>query len=192
MISSSENKFSLLQTFLNRSLFSILPVSVDFDDKKALSVIELINGYTQQFEFNDEVIMQSIRHRLIEAIGRNVGQGEDYGSGFPFDLMEKYQNELEFNIETELIDDILEWSNTSTFYEFATLTTDETVEYFYRVKEKPLELIPYSTVALLSFEIIENAFQSEFKELEQLCMIKIPDFKWKEILDKGDSIEKYL
>lgn len=192
MKNANEFTYPFLAEFLSPSLFSILPLMEGFNDTKALLVVETLKQHVNQSKFKDDEISLILRNKLIESIGRNVGQGENHGSGFPFDLMERLKNNLEFDINEGLIEDVMAWGNSPINYEFVTLINDKQEEYYFQTKDKPLELVPYTKVANLSYEILEKAFEDEFAKLEMFILTEIPADVWENILSKDEKIEKYL
>lgn len=158
MKKTSPFDFQYLKDFLSPSLFSEFPSMEGFNDKKALFVIETCKQHMGQSPWWEDEISSTMRDKLIEAVARNVGSGENYGSGFPNDLLDKINNKLEFEINEKLIQDILFWGYGMPEYTMVTISNTKNEQYFFQSKKEPKELISYSTMAALAYNILNKVY----------------------------------
>ncbi len=136
MIDNAPHQYPNLHNFLNRSLFSLFPVSEGFSDKTALQFIDICkeHGVYQLWEHDD--INTLIGNSLIESIARNVGSGENYGFGFPNDFLEKLEHEIESEIDEGLLNEILSWGSIISLHDYNRLSIQDgdDTEYFTVIK----------------------------------------------------------
>lgn len=192
MKTSASTTSSALQNFLSHSLFSEPAHELDFNISKTLPVHDLLKQHMAKYIDTKGQINKIICERLLEAIARNFGQEENYGYAYPTDLLDWFDNKLEFEINDQLIQEILFWGKSTTDYEFVKVQKNEEEEFYYLTKEKPLELIPHQTIAKMAFDIIEKAFQTEYRQLKNYILKNIDPEAWVSILNKDESVEQFL
>lgn len=192
MKKTSPFEFQFLKELLSPSLFSEFPLMEGFNDKKALFVIDTCKQHIGQTKWWEDDISTMMRDRLIEAVARNVGSSENYGFGFPNDLLDNINTKLEFEINERLIQDILYWGNGMSEYSMVTISNDKNELYFFQSNKETRELISYSTMASLTYNVLKLSLYYEYERLKNFILTKIPFEAWKSILNEGESIEKYL
>jgi hypothetical protein len=184
-----KTNFSLLKDLLSVSIFSVSLFPEGFSDTKAVYVIDTCKPLLEKQ--NDE-IENLIVSLLLESFARNVGSGENYGSGFPYDLMERIETKIHGEISENLICDILEWAfNISDHRLIEIQRDDERVYYFENLTDKR-ELIAYSTMADLAYRAIAMKFETTYEIFKMKILCRVPSDSWTPVLDKGENIEKFL
>jgi hypothetical protein len=188
------NEYQFLRDFLSSSLFSDFPLMEGFSDTKAIFVIDTFKKYGVSSMWKGDVIKTVIGDRLIEAVARNVGHGENHGFGFPHDLIGKLEQEFESQINEGLIVDALLWGYDISIDDYDTIiiSRGNEREYYYQNKKNTMELISYSTLASWAYKALERQFYKEYKNLNNYILNRIPQDNWSSILGKGTSIEEYL
>lgn len=183
-------RYPRLGELLGVSLFSQTNFTEEFSDEKALKVINLCRKYIS-FTSQDGEIKPLMNNILIEALARNVGSGENYGFGFPYDFLEKIEHHLETDVNEFLIYEIMEWGYGMADHDFITITKNKEVEYFFQSEKEQRELISYQTMSTLAYKTIESNFDMEYERFQRR-ILEIPGDEWKGIVDKDETIEKYL
>lgn len=189
MKSEVKPRFPHLENILKTSLFSQVTLTDNFSDKKALAFIEACKGYV---DANQSEVQSLIKNLLLESIARNIGAGENYGSGFPYDYLEKLNHKLSTEIDEGLLCDILEWGYNMTDLEMVTISKNNLDEYFFQNKKEPRELISYETICVISQRAFESQFYLEYERLTNIILCNIPAKAWITVIAKEETIEKYL
>lgn len=183
-------RFPRLNELLSVSLFSQSNLMEGFSDKKALQVIEVCKKHLK-YSNNDGEIKHLMNNILIEALARNVGSGENYGFGFPYDFLKKIEHKMASEINEFLIYEIMEWGYGMADHDFITITKNKQEEYFFHSEKAPRELISYQTMSNLAYGAIEKSFNLEYERF-QSKVLGIPIKEWSGIISKDETIDKYL
>lgn len=186
-------EYQFLRNFLSSSLFSDFPLMDGFSDTKAIFVIDICKKHEVSSIWKGDVIKAVIGDRLIEAVARNVGHGENHGFGFPHDLLGKLEHEFDSQINEGLIVDALLWGYDISIDDYDTIIISKgnEQEYYYQNKKHTMELISYSTLSSWAYKALERQFYQEYERLKTL-ILNIPQDNWSQILSKDETIEKYL
>lgn len=184
-----KNKISypVINDLLKQSLFSQTNFMEGFSDTKALATIDLLKE-SHINHVSEDSITQLIDKLLIESIGRNVGHSENHGTGYPFDLLDKFENKFEGEIDESLILEILDWKFGIKKYKLI----ENSDELYFQNASNPKERIQYSTFSKVAFKTIENAFKNRYELICKMALHEIPTIKWVNIIGKDQSIEDYL
>ncbi|MFO0356993.1 MAG: hypothetical protein ACK50A_08570 [Sphingobacteriaceae bacterium] len=179
--------YPVINELLKQSLFSQSSLMEGFSDVKALATIDLLKeSYISQVP--EDSITQLIDKLLIESIGRSVGHGENHGAGFPFDLLEKFENKFEGEIDETLIIEVLNWKFSITSYKLVENSDD----IYFQNTSIPAERILYSTFSKIAFKTIANAFIERYELICKIALHEIPSIKWMNIIGKEHTIEDFL
>lgn len=175
---------------LGVSLFSQTTFMEGFSDEKALKVFNICKKHIKHSNHDSE-IKPLITNILMESLARNVGNGENYGSGYPHDFLEKIEHELEIGFNEVLIYEIMEWGYGILDHVLIKITKNKQQEYFFQNEKEPRELISFQTMLKLVYRAIENRFNLEYGQFQRR-ILQIPLNEWAEILDKDETIHKYF
>ena len=147
-------KFPHLEVILKPSLFSEFNLAEGFSDKNAVFVMDTCKKHLAGKKvIGVELLLQNL---IMESFAINIGRGENYGSAYPYDFIEKIEDKLSAEISSELILDILEWAYGIADHELVILKKGKEEEYFFQSAKNPKEFICYETLAKLAKEALDS------------------------------------
>lgn len=189
MKAAAYSRYPHLESLLKTSLFTDIGLPDYFSIGRAKDVLDI---FIKHFAVpSGDNITDGIKNLLFESFARNVGCGENYGSGYPFDFLERLENKLVYEINEGLIYDIIEWKYNLSDYSLVILKQESEDEYYFSSNKNKRELICYSTFSKLAYQALEDEFAAQY-EIVQQEILKISSSTWRDILDGEEDIQKYL
>lgn len=187
----NNNTYPALNELLKQSLFSRSDLMEGFSDRKALATIKVLKEYwTDQVNENSFILL--IDNLLIESVARNVGHGENRGAGFPFDLIDKIENNFNYEINEALVLEVLYWVFGIKQYKLIKESTLNDDNFYFHNLINRQELILYSTFSNIAFISLKKVFNQRYNLICETILNEIPSKYWVNIIEKDQSIEDYL